>query len=278
MRRLVIALAGLILSTALGSATAIAQENAGCVPAKERDTLADRSEVVCAASARSTLPGADVRARAPSRTSLSLRPVPDIVRVPQFGNVAPVGLCRQRGTITIPRQELALPENVQLRIWMQIVNTFEKCPTVQVDPEDVATAVLERVPLPAPSPAIAPGWAITGKAAFLEPNLAVPLVAGRPTVTENRGTELGAMAMTATAVYRVDWGDVETGPHAGPGGPWPGGNITHTWTDHGVYDVVVTAVWTVDWRLGGASGRFSVPTEGTIADFRVEQLQAVRNR
>lgn len=158
------------------------------------------------------------------------------------------------------------------------VSDFPPCGAIQVDPEETVVAVLERVPLPAPAPVIAPGWAITGKPAFLEPNLAVPVVGGKPTVSETRSTDLGDLALTAVAVYRVDWGDTETGPHAGPGGPWPDGNIVHTWTDMGTYNVVVTAVWAVDWRLGAASGRLSVPTVGTIPAFRVEQVQAVRNR
>ncbi|MGI8685998.1 MAG: hypothetical protein ACR2MO_13080 [Acidimicrobiales bacterium] len=160
----------------------------------------------------------------------------------------------------------------------RITSRYPRCPTGQVDPEEAAVAVLERVPLPAPAPHIAPGWAITGKLGFLEPNLPVPVVAGKPTLTDTRATELGDMSLTATAVYRVDWGDAETGPHDGPGGPWPAGNITHLWTDMGTYDVVVTAEWTVDWRMGTAAGRLTTTTQGTIAGFRVEQLQAVRNR
>ncbi|MGI8684838.1 MAG: hypothetical protein ACR2MO_07085 [Acidimicrobiales bacterium] len=206
------------------------------------------------------------------------KPMPDLVRVPQLGNVPPEGLCRQRGTTTMSRQELARPENAQWRIWIQLVSSFPPCSTTEVDPEDTVVAVLERVPLPAPAPVIAPGRAITGLPGFLEPNLPAPLVGGKPMVAETRATELGELALAGTAVYRVDWGDAETGPHAGPGGAWPNGNITHTWTTTGVYDVVVTAEWTVDWRLGGASGRLTVTTEGTIADFHVDQVQAVRNR
>jgi hypothetical protein len=169
-------------------------------------------------------------------------------------------------------------EGDQLRIWMHILNQFPRCPTVQVSAEEVAVDVLERFPLPAPRPTIAPGRAITGKLAYLEPHLAAPVIGGKPTVENALSTALGDLSMTASAVYYVDWGDMETGPHAGPGGPWPNGNITHSWSNADVYDVEVTAVWTVRWRLAAEQGTLTVPTEGTIEDFPVNQLQAVRNR
>lgn len=106
----------------------------------------------------------------------------------------------------------------------------------------------------------------------------MPVVAGRPTYTGTRATPLGDIAIEATAVYYVDWGDETTGPHAGPGGPWPNGNISHVYADQGPVDVVVTAKWTVRWSMGPDAGTLTVPTEGTIADFPVNQLQAVINR
>lgn len=275
MRRVLsAALAALVISPMIGDRV-VAQEATGCTSTKERDDLKDVGEVVCRAAAGAATPGASVspRSRAASR-----RPAPDLIRIPELGNVPPVGLCRQRGSTTITRQELALRSNDEIWLWLEIVRSFPPCRSVQIEPEEAAIAVLERVPLPAPAPVIAPGWAITGKPAFLEPHLSVPIVGGVPTLAESRPTELGDMAVSATATYRVDWGDTETGPHAGPGGPWPGGNIVHTWTDMGTYDVVVTAEWTVDWRLGAASGRLTVPTTGTIPGFRVTQVQAVRNR
>lgn len=204
--------------------------------------------------------------------------VAEVVRFPVLRNVPPVGQCRSRGSTTITREELDRPENRLLRDWFAIVNRLPRCPSAEVPPDEVAIDVLERFPLPAPKPSIAPGRAIAGKLAYLEPNVAAPLVSGKPTVENTLPTALGDLAMTATAVYHVDWGDAETGPHPGPGGPWPNGNITHSWPNANVYDVVVTAVWTVRWRLGAEQGTLTVPTEGTIEDFRVNQVQAVRNR
>ncbi|MGI8685056.1 MAG: hypothetical protein ACR2MO_08230 [Acidimicrobiales bacterium] len=206
-------------------------------------------------------------------------PTPVLLNVPAIAFVPPVGLCRQRTAETILLAELeAQPYDSLDRFWFRLTSPYPRCPTDQVEAEEVVVSVLERVPLPAPAPHIAPGWAITGKLGYLEPNLPVPVVAGQPTLTDSRTTELGDMALTATAVYRVDWGDAETGPHAALGGPWPNGTITHTWAVTGTYDVVVTAEWTVNWRMGGASGRLVTTTAGTIADFEVTQLQAVRNR
>jgi hypothetical protein len=179
----------------------------------------------------------DASGRASHRFRL---PVPDVVRITELDQVGAVGLCRQRDTRTVPRQVLNSRDGDQLRICVHILNQFPRCPNVQVSPEEVAVDVLERFPLPAPKPSIAPGRAITGKLAYLEPHLAAPVVAGKPTVQNMLPTALGDLTMTASAVYYVDWGDVETGPHAGPGGPWPNGNITHAWSNADVYDVEVT--------------------------------------
>lgn len=238
------------------------------------------SDVICVMTERFTRPGARLppEREAPSQTRRVRHPVADVVHVPVLRNVAPVGECRSRGSGTITREELNRPENRLLRDWFEIVNRLPRCPAAEIPPEEVAVEVLERFPLPAPKPFIAPGRAIAGKLAYLEPNLPAPVIGGRPTVENTLPTALGGLAMTATAVYYVHWGDVETGPHPGPGGPWPNGNITHSWSNADLYDVEVTAMWTVRWRLGAEQGTLTVPTEGTIEDFRVNQLQAVRNR
>ncbi len=278
MRRVIVVVVLTVsLAQPIGSGSAAGEACAQEEVQRKRD---GSSEVICTSSSRSEIPGAG---RGPGKGSGAwvrrLRnPVPDVVHVPELDQVEPVGLCRRRGSRTVPRQELESRDGDQLRIWIHILNQFPRCPTVQVSPEEVAVDVLERFPLPAPRPSIAPGRAIAGKLAYLEPNLAAPLIGGKPTVQNTVPTALGDLGMTATAVYYVDWGDTETGPHPGPGGPWPDGNITHSWSTAGVYDVEVTAMWTVRWRLGGEQGSLTVPTEGTIEDFQVNQLQAVRNR
>ncbi|MGH9157524.1 MAG: hypothetical protein ACRD1K_17200, partial [Acidimicrobiales bacterium] len=107
----------------------------------------------------------------------------------------------------------------QFAVWEAIVNSYPPCPPKAVpeppDPEVTVIDVLERFPLPAPRPYIAPGRAITGLRAYLEPNLDVPAVAGRATYTGTRSTPLGEVDIAAVGTYMVDWGDERTGPHQG---------------------------------------------------------------
>lgn len=137
-------------------------------------------------------------------------------------------------------------------------------------PSMIARRHWERVPLPKPQPAIAPGRAITGKTAYLETK-------GSVNHTYTNDTVFGPLVITATGSYFVDWGDGHTsGPHSFEGGPWPDGAITHQYTDVGSYDVVVTERWTATWRLAGESGVLrTLQTTGRIDDFPVQQIQAV---
>ena len=220
-------------------------------------------EVVC--SKKAVRGGPPPTLDVPKKT----RPQPVAVRVLTLGSLPDGGLCHRPGATRVPRAEYDAEPG--FRAWEAIMLSFPRCPTagpVPPDPEEVAIDVLERFPLPAPRPSIAPGRAITGLRAFLEPNMV-------QTYTGTRATELGDMAVAATATYMVDWGDERTGPHRGPGGPWPDGNISHVWTHMGTYDVVVTARWEVAWRVGGETGRLTVPTEGELVDFPVNQVQSV---
>ena len=134
--------------------------------------------------------------------------------------------------------------------------------------------VVGRDMLPRPSPRIAPGYMLAGKMAFLE-------AGSQSTAHFEHPTPIGTLVIDATSRLYVDWGDGSgpTGPHQGPGGPWPNGTITHFWTDAATYDVTVTQRWTGRWTLGEASGIVDgLETQGVIDDFEVRQLQAVVNR
>ena len=139
-----------------------------------------------------------------------------------------------------------------------------------IDPRTLAIQGWEEVQLPRPQPHIAPGWGITGKAAYLETN-------GQLTHTFTKDTPIGPLRIDSTGGYHVDWGDgTKTGPHSIEGAPWPDGKITHTYIHVGHYDVVVTEEWSATWSLGPASGSLSGQrTVGRIDDFRVEQVQVV---
>lgn len=140
-----------------------------------------------------------------------------------------------------------------------------------VTPAMVAARFWEEVPLPEPAPHIAPGRVITGKWAYLETR-------GELRHTFTQDTPLGSLEITATGAYQVDWGDGETtGPYDIEGGPWPDGEIRHTYIWAGSYDVVVIQNWTATWSLGSASGTLrQLRTEGRIDDLPAEEIQAVR--
>ena len=156
-----------------------------------------------------------------------------------------------------------------------LFSDYPRCPAEPgeeevIDPRVIAMQGWEEVQLPKPEPYIAPGWAITGKYAYLETR-------GQLRHVFTQGTPIGPLEITSTGRYFVDWGDGEkTGPYSTEGGPWPDGTITHTYIHVGHYDVVVTEEWTATWRLGPASGNLSGQrTVGRIDDFRVEQIQVV---
>jgi len=150
--------------------------------------------------------------------------------------------------------------------------THPTCPyePAASNPEVIAAQFWERVPLPAPEPHIAPGWAITGKLAYLETR-------GTLSRTFTADTPLGHLRIRATGRYYVDWGDGHrTGPYSREGQPWPNGQITHDYLFSGEYDVVVAIRWSGEWSLAGNSGRLrDVDTAGRIDDFPVRQIQAV---
>lgn len=164
-------------------------------------------------------------------------------------------------------------------IWAVADRTYPRCagsPTPDTTPATEANSywrVAGQDLLPKPVPHIAPGWMLAGKMAYLE-------AGSTPTAHFDHPTPLGLLTIDATSKLFVDWGDGGTldGPHAGSGGPWPNGTITHSWTTARTYDVTVTQRWTATWHLGQATGQLAgLATEGTIDDFEVRQLQAVRN-
>lgn len=158
-----------------------------------------------------------------------------------------------------------------------IRRTYPECPAqpgVESEaptPASYAVHYWQEIPLPKPLPHIAPGRAITGMPAYLETRGTTSHSFSDP------NTPFGPLTITATGRYYVDWGDgTQTGPHAGEGGPWPDGQITHEYINVGAYDVVVTERWTATWSFGVESGTLDeLRTVGRIDDFPVGQVQAV---
>ncbi|MDQ6910598.1 MAG: hypothetical protein M3Z84_07435 [Actinomycetota bacterium] len=184
--------------------------------------------------------------------------------------------CTATRFIEVPPGSPELPASVG-RDFGNIANNPPPCPAAPgapaESPAQVAARYWEEVPLPSPRPAIAPGWAISGKLAYLETQ-------GERSHTYYNDTPLGRLEIVATGRYEVDWGD-GTGPQTFDveGEPWPNGRITHDYQWAGKYNVVVTEHWSATWHLGGSSGNLRrLRTEGRIDDFEVRQIQAVRYR
>ena len=132
-----------------------------------------------------------------------------------------------------------------------------------------------QIPLPHPAPYIAPGYAITGKRAYLE-------IRDNPSLSPQHFNELGYdITVEATSTYDVVWGDgAESRDVSSTGGPYPSGNITHVYDNIGTYTVRILQTWHGRYTVNGTTGTIDVPltTDGAIQGFPVHQLEAVTNR
>lgn len=143
-----------------------------------------------------------------------------------------------------------------------------------INPAALAVNFWRTIPLPVPQPSIPPGYAITGKPAYLVTN---GQTSPAPYV---ESTPLGQLTVTAHGSYSVDWGDGSsptwTGPYSAEGEAWPNGSISHTYDQVGTVTIVVREAWTATWSLAGASGVLGgLQTTATISDYPVQQEQAV---
>jgi hypothetical protein len=151
---------------------------------------------------------------------------------------------------------------------------FVPCPGVDLaagSPEAWAREYLRTVALPVPAPAIAPGAMVVGWAAYLEVGSPLSHRIDEP------ATPFGPATFTLASTVTVDWGDGEvTGPVASAGGPFPTGDLTHTYLRQGAYDIVVTQAWVATWQVGGESGTVDgLLTEAVLEDFPVQEIEAV---
>ena len=278
MRRLLITLAALALMTALPRMPAHAKHEPGhtqSLAVREAhnkgaiDTTLEGGEPGAAAPAR----GGPRRARGPAAPVF-------IVRKPFITEREGVGQCVAFERMRAPSEAAAgAGQSILDSMWEPLFASYPLCPRAEAAPTSPAATAAQywslrlRDALPKPKPVIAPGYMLAGKTAYLETNtkLAERFV---------HATPLGQLLIDAVGELHVDWGDgTKSGPIKEAGRPWPDGTITHSWTDAGRYDVVVTERWTATWRLGGSTGTLpGLVTEGRLEDFEVRQLQAVRNR
>ncbi|MCC5949956.1 MAG: hypothetical protein JJT89_16000 [Nitriliruptoraceae bacterium] len=145
------------------------------------------------------------------------------------------------------------------------------------EPEVVLTFVQEVTP---PEPRIVPGYMITGMVAYLETGRDLTI---EETVDAGPPGLPVLVELRATGSYTVEWGDgTVTGPHDTPGGPWPDGDVTHTYERADTVDIVVRDTWELQWRFAG-SELWSVPLtlelDPVVLDtFEVQEYRAVRVR
>jgi hypothetical protein len=132
----------------------------------------------------------------------------------------------------------------------------------------------DSVELPDPVLEIKPGYAITGKAVYLEIN-------SPRSVTEETTAFGHSVQLNVTSVLDIEWGDGSVERNVTrPGGPWPSGDITHVYTStNGATPLKVTQRWHATWRVGSLTGAITdqLFTESTM-NLDVRQLQAVRDR
>ncbi len=127
--------------------------------------------------------------------------------------------------------------------------------------------------LPSPVLKVVPDYAITGKPVYLQ-------IEGPRDQAFHVDNPIGDdVAIAATSRYVVDWGDGTTETTTSQGGPWPSGDVTHTYTDAAAaMKITVTQLWSAAWTAGPAGGELGdLRTTSTLA-LPVTQLQAVRNR
>lgn len=129
--------------------------------------------------------------------------------------------------------------------------------------------------LPVPTLKTEPAHAITGKKVYLQ-------IAGERTWSQTVDNPIGDdVTITASSDYVVDWGDdTATTTTRSQGGPWPDGDVTHTYTDAAPSrPITVTQRWTATWHAGNTTGILTrLETRAEPLELEVRQLQAVRDR
>lgn len=148
---------------------------------------------------------------------------------------------------------------------------------VEADPAVEAAAIAEEyirnLSMPEPNPEMSAPEGISGATHSLDLN-----IPDAQTFRTETG-EFGELRATAHGRFTINWGDGTTSTHTSAGGPWPDGDIWHTWTKSGNYDIAVQADWVLDWSLGSYSGTLvGLGTDATLEDWSVIEAQALITR
>lgn len=127
--------------------------------------------------------------------------------------------------------------------------------------------------LPSPVVRVVPDYAITGKPVYLQ------IEGPRDQAFEVDNPIGDDVAIAATSRYLVDWGDGTTETTTSQGGPWPNGEVIHTYTVAAAdLKITVTQLWSAGWTAGPAGGELGDLRTTSTLPLPVTQLQAVRNR
>lgn len=143
----------------------------------------------------------------------------------------------------------------------------------QRGPDDAARDFWDLRVLPDPVLEVVPGYALTGKPVYLQ-------IHGDPARSFDVDNPLGDdVAISADSTYEIDWGDHSpTRITTSQGGPWPDGDVTHTYTVvNSATTITVTQRWTASWRAGADGGQLDGLQTSATLTLPVTQLQAVRN-
>lgn len=241
----------------------------------------DGSAINCGGSIIVTVPGG--RASGPAavgkKSTATTLPAQDFLTIPSISTNAAGKPCVTFSTITFklgfnPVLIYGARRYTKLLVSHYPLCSHRKLPAqIALSPVVLATQFWQSIPLPVPKLYIPPGYAITGKPAFL-------VTSGTLNPAPwTKNTPLGALQVTAKGQYYVDWGGSSvgwTGPYSRQGLPYPNGRISHTWDNVGVKRVTVRETWRARWSLGSAHGTLAqLQTMSTIHAFPVRQVQAI---
>ena len=218
----------------------------------------------------------------PGQGAGAARPAVFYGYIPSLSSAPGVGACVTTTAVPYPTQAAATTVTESYwKQWYVLSVLYPTCPgassSLGATPGQVAQTWWQthgQDLLPAPSPRIAPGYALAGKLSYLQTGASLSQNFDNP-------TPLGELMVKAQGEVYVDWGERVgwQGPFSSPGRPWPFGTITHAWDWTGHYKIQVQIRWGAVWSLGNASGRLTeLHTEGVIPDFQVRQLEGIRNR
>ena len=181
------------------------------------------------------------------------------------------GFCRQRVTTTV---EAVADRMRPYATYSMTLPVCAKPPASEGPPpaDGLARQFWDVRVLPDPVLRIVPDYAITGKLVYLQ-------ISGPKVQHFDVDNPIGDdVAITATSKYVVDWGDGTTTTTVSQGGPWPSGDVTHTYVDAvSSRTITVKQIWTGGWTAGAGRGDLAdLQTTASLA-LSVTQLQAVRN-